>query len=280
MDLFLNSTQEPLYKCIICYNSYHLHCSSKISPLPKSVVKKKFTCGACMKGSSLIKQTESIKSLIPNRKSEGFPGFAHEESTKVEHKSTVDTKVKKVSFPKNRSSTSSKSSANDYKETNDIALNLDIKVEKKSPTPEIAELPKFTEEKLKVDAKSKKPIAVRTDLVRLAKVKKDNVRLECDEDKMDIEYDTKTAITPHESVPDVRKWDCDEVYTYFMGMTTPEFAQLLKDNQIDGDSILLIKRQDVLNRFNLKLGPALRLYSHIVALQYKNNNPILAWNEF
>lgn len=264
-----------------------MHCSSKISPLAKSVVKKKFTCGVCMKGSSLNKQTDSIKSLIPNRKSEGFPGFAHEESSKVEYKSAVEPKARKVFFippapRKNGSSTSSKSSVNDNKESNDIALNFDIKVEKKSPTPEqeVAEPIEFTEDQLKFDAKSKKPIAVRNDLVSLAKVKEDDIRLECDEDKMDIEYDTKTAVTPHESVPDVRKWDCDEVYTYFMGMTTPEFAQLLKDNQIDGDALLLIKREDVLNRFNLKLGPALRMYSHIVALQYKNNNPILAWNEF
>lgn len=47
-----------------------------------------------------------------------------------------------------------------------------------------------------------------------------------------------------------------------------------------GDALLLIRREDVLNRFSLKLGAALRLYTHIVELQYKNNNPIIAWNEF
>lgn len=233
-----------------------------------------------MKGSSLAKPAEQSKSLLIHRKSEGFPGFAHEE--KAEQKSNADTKGKRVSFPKDRSSTSSKSSVvNDHKGFNGIALDLDIKVEKKSPTPE-KELAdeEAHEPRLNADAKTKKSITIRKDLVQPAKIKPENVKPDSDDDKMDIEYDTKTAITPHESVPDVRKWDCDEVYTYFMGKTTPEFAQLLRDNQIDGDALLLIKREDVLNRFDLKLGPALRLYSHIVALQYKNNNPILAWNEF
>lgn len=99
-----------------------------------------------------------------------------------------------------------------------------------------------------------------------------------DDAKTEIIYNTKTAMTPHE-MPDVRKWDCDEVYTYFMGLTSAEYAHLFKEHQIDGDALLLIKREDVLNRFNLKLGPALRLYSLIVALQYKNNNPILTWRE-
>lgn len=99
------------------------------------------------------------------------------------------------------------------------------------------------------------------------------------EKRVDIRYDRRTQIRPHESIPDVKKWDCDEVYTYFMGTTTAEYAHLFRENQIDGDALLLIKREDVLNRFNLKLGPALRLYSHIVTLQYKNNNPILAWDE-
>lgn len=94
-----------------------------------------------------------------------------------------------------------------------------------------------------------------------------------------IAYDAASRVTPHENVPDCHQWDCDEVYTYFMGTATPEIAQLLKDNEIDGDALLLMKREDIL-RFDLKLGVALRLYAQIVSLQFKNNNPILVWNEF
>lgn len=159
---------------------------------------------------------------------------------------------------------------------NPIDFDLDIKQEVPSPLPDDAANHTESFE----DQTKPKIITVRKDLVGQTEAETDTKRTENHDDKMKIEYDTKTAITPHDSVPDVKKWDVDEVYTYFMGKTTPEYAQLLKHNQIDGDALLLIKREDVLNRFDLKLGPALRLYSHIVALQYKNNNPILAWNEF
>lgn len=94
-----------------------------------------------------------------------------------------------------------------------------------------------------------------------------------------LSYDKTNVFKPHENIPDVKKWDVDEVYTYFLGITSPEYAQKFRDHQIDGDALLLIKRKDVIDRFTLKLGPALRLYSHIASLQCKHNNPILAWNE-
>lgn len=37
--------------------------------------------------------------------------------------------------------------------------------------------------------------------------------------------------------------------------------------EIDGASLLLLQRNDVLSRFGLKLGPAMELYQRIVALQ-------------
>lgn len=82
-----------------------------------------------------------------------------------------------------------------------------------------------------------------------------------------------------ETIPDVRNWDSDEIFTYFMGTTTAEYAHIFKDHEIDGDALLLVSREDVLTKFNLKLGPALRLYSHILTLQFKNNNPIFGWDE-
>ncbi|XP_055297578.1 uncharacterized protein LOC129566069 [Sitodiplosis mosellana] len=283
---------EQLYKCILCLSSYHLHCSSKFAQLPKHVVKKKFTCGMCMKGLAAAKKPVEIspRSLIPNRKSEGFPGFPRNETVKVAPKPTVATKtIKKiVSFPIDSDATSNKTPSVDREtecsEQIDFQAELEIKREKSTPSPEreAARTEPFFG-RTSVESNGPMIISVRTDLVehqtKPTKIESDLVRPESDDEKMDIEYDTKTIIKPHESIPDVRKWDCDEVYTYFTAKA-PQFAQLLKDNQIDGDALLLIKREDVLNRFNLKLGPALRLYMHIVELQYKNNNPILAWNEF
>lgn len=263
-----------------------MDCSSQISPLPKSVVKKKFICGFCMKGATLPTQrVDPPKPVLPNRKSEGFPGFGHIETIRADQKSNDNTKFKKVvTIPKSREPTSTKSSPGGC--TNDVraAAKVDeVKVEKKSPTPE-QEIPFQMFEQNELINKS--PISVRTDLVQTTAPQQatnshaDEIKAENGDDQMTIQYDSKTVICPHESIPDVRKWDIDEVYTYFLAKDTPEFAQILRDHQIDGDALLLIKREDVLDRFNLKLGAALRLYAHIVSLQYKNNNPILAWNEF
>lgn len=256
MKFFIQFPQEELYKCTICLNSYHLQCSEKISPLQKNVSKKKFTCGECTKPSTTVKTFQPTRQLLVNRKSDGFPGFAHEDTRKVEKKSTVNVNPKPVT-----------------KIVSSASVLKDI-------VPEIKQEEEF---QIHDDRIQVKKISLRNDLFKIVDDCFDSVVNEQepknDEKKMDIEYDTKTAITPHDSVPDVRKWDCEEVYMYFT-VKTPEYAQLFKDNQIDGDALLLIKREDVLNRFSLKLGPALRVYSHIVALQYKNNNPILAWNEF
>ncbi|XP_031627097.1 supporter of activation of yellow protein [Contarinia nasturtii] len=271
---------EQLYKCIICLNSYHLHCSSKFAPLPKNVVKKKFTCGICTKGTTVSKPTiveSTTRSLIPNRKSDGFPGFAHEEATKIEVKtSTAVAKAKKaMSFPVNQTASQSSSNRTSNAESVEMKAESEIKKEKASPTPD-HDINNTESYEPPSQVENTKKIAVRKDLVEPTFMETD---VEMPESGAAFDYDTKTVITPHESVPDVKKWDCDEVCTYFMAIA-PQYVQLLKDNQIDGDALLLIRREDVLNRFSLKLGPALRLYTHIVELQYKNNNPILAWNEF
>lgn len=260
--------------------------------------KKKFTCGDCLKSASVhSKLIEPPKPALPNRKSEGFPGFAHMDTTKVDSKPKDNVTIKKiisVIIPQiNLSSTSTKPSSTLSKLSNNAKpaiaptapAKIDVKVEKKSPTPEI-ETPAIIDQNSSGETSPNKTISVRTDLIEpstsqaTAHTTEEKIKPENVDDHMDIDYDKRTVVTPHESIPDVRKWDIDEVYTYFLGKDTPEFAQILKEHQIDGDALLLIKREDVLDRFNLKLGAALRLYAHIVSLQYKNNNPILAWNEF
>lgn len=255
-----------------------------------------------MKAASVhTKPIEPPRPVLSNRKSEGFPGFGRVETTKTDHKPNDKPAIKKsILLPKYAQKPTSTNSSPGGGSSNDAtkATDIDVKAEKKSPTPEpeCAKSNSFNilehfQNFLKgvpnsTIAAPNSTISVRTDLVKPTASQQQLPPAESvasehgDDDQMDIKYDSKTAITPDESIPDVRKWDIDEVYTYFLGKYSPEFAQLLKDHQIDGDALLLIRREDVLNRFNLKLGAALRLYSYIVSIQYKNNNPILAWNEF
>lgn len=83
-------------------------------------------------------------------------------------------------------------------------------------------------------------------------------------------------IEPDPKVPDASKWSSDEVYEYFV-THFPTEAQKFREQEIDGVSLLLMKRSDVITGLNFKLGPALRIYKHIVMLQTKNTDPRLTW---
>ncbi|XP_056645491.1 uncharacterized protein LOC130450848 [Diorhabda sublineata] len=78
------------------------------------------------------------------------------------------------------------------------------------------------------------------------------------------------------SIPDATHWSADEVYEYF-AQYFPEEAKIFKEQEIDGRSLLLLKRIDVLTNLNLKLGPALKIYKHVVKLQVRRDDPKLYW---
>lgn len=306
--------QGNLFKCTLCFMSFHLECMQERS---RPVTKKKFKCDDCLAVEHDDENDEIIDRAVAVNKSDevaakktpgnGFAGFSQEETTKSNASShssssgcssnvraencltqqTHPEQHRKLSLPNSvgatlhRLTSSSKSATYDVQsilpfDTADIKsdlTNLKIEPEDRSPTPD--------QESNVSSVRLMKAIAHSIDAPNKSKSNIDSGESEPNEFEkfIDISYDHRTQLRPHESIPDVKKWDCDEVYTYFLGTTTAEYAHLFREHQIDGDALLLIKREDVLNRFNLKLGPALRLYSHIVTLQYKNNNPILAWDE-
>ncbi|XP_049538466.1 uncharacterized protein LOC125952795 [Anopheles darlingi] len=65
---------------------------------------------------------------------------------------------------------------------------------------------------------------------------------------------------------EIRRWTCDDVSSYF-SRYRQSWGDLFLEQEIDGASLLLLQRNDVLSRFGLKLGPAMELYQRIVALQ-------------
>ncbi|KAK9880062.1 hypothetical protein WA026_008576 [Henosepilachna vigintioctopunctata] len=78
------------------------------------------------------------------------------------------------------------------------------------------------------------------------------------------------------SIPDATHWTPDEVYQYFT-QYFPEEAKVFKEQEIDGRSLLLLRRLDVLTNLKLKLGPALKIYKHVVKLQVRRDDPKLYW---
>ncbi|XP_054274948.1 uncharacterized protein LOC128994415 [Macrosteles quadrilineatus] len=81
-----------------------------------------------------------------------------------------------------------------------------------------------------------------------------------------------------DSIPDAKHWTNNQVYQYFCTHFKPEIAQAFKEQDIDGQSLLLMKRMDVLTSLNLKLGPALKVYGHVRKLQTRKSHIKILWS--
>lgn len=94
--------------------------------------------------------------------------------------------------------------------------------------------------------------------------------------------------TPHEIVskssdglPDVTEWSGHDVAEYFhnkLGFSKRD-AALFRDEEIDGEALMIMKRSDIVNsKFsNIKLGTAIKFWSQILRLQTRSNDPTQAW---
>ncbi|KAL3869036.1 hypothetical protein ACJMK2_041780 [Sinanodonta woodiana] len=67
--------------------------------------------------------------------------------------------------------------------------------------------------------------------------------------------------------PDASEWTVGDVTNFFKELGFEEQAQAFKDQEIDGQSLLLMKRSDVLTGLSIRLGPALKIYQHVMKLQ-------------
>ena len=65
-------------------------------------------------------------------------------------------------------------------------------------------------------------------------------------------------------------WTANDVSDYFIKIGFPDQAPVFIREEIDGTSLLLLKRSDVIEGLSLKLGPAVKLYEQIAKLQNTN----------
>ncbi|XP_061636798.1 sterile alpha motif domain-containing protein 13 isoform X2 [Phyllopteryx taeniolatus] len=69
-------------------------------------------------------------------------------------------------------------------------------------------------------------------------------------------------------LPDPANWAVADVVNYFKATGFEEQAAAFQDQEIDGKSLLLMTRNDVLTGLSIKLGPALKIYEyHVKPLQ-------------
>lgn len=64
-------------------------------------------------------------------------------------------------------------------------------------------------------------------------------------------------------------WSVGDVSDFLDFVGFPPESSVFRDQEIDGKSLLLLKRDDVINGLSLKLGPALKIYSLINHLQHR-----------
>lgn len=67
--------------------------------------------------------------------------------------------------------------------------------------------------------------------------------------------------------PDATNWSIDDVANFLISAGFSEQAEVFREQEIDGKSLLLMKRSDVLTGMSLKLGPALKIHRHVQRLQ-------------
>ncbi|XP_010885023.1 sterile alpha motif domain-containing protein 13 [Esox lucius] len=69
-------------------------------------------------------------------------------------------------------------------------------------------------------------------------------------------------------MPDPADWAVTDVVNYFKAAGFEEQATAFGNQEIDGKSLLLMTRNDVLTGLSIKLGPALKIYEyHVKPLQ-------------
>ncbi|XP_054159837.1 bromodomain adjacent to zinc finger domain protein 1A-like [Oppia nitens] len=80
------------------------------------------------------------------------------------------------------------------------------------------------------------------------------------------ESSSNTNLSPKPAISP-QKWTVEEVETFIRDSGFPSESLIFKEQEIDGRSLLLLRRMDVLTGLSLKLGPALKIYNHISRLQ-------------
>ena len=66
---------------------------------------------------------------------------------------------------------------------------------------------------------------------------------------------------------EVARWDAEEVETFFIQKEMPDEGAILRKEQVDGLSLLLLQRNDVIHGLGFRVGPALKVYRLIYELQ-------------
>ncbi|XP_041861701.1 sterile alpha motif domain containing 1a isoform X2 [Melanotaenia boesemani] len=80
--------------------------------------------------------------------------------------------------------------------------------------------------------------------------------------------DDEVSVKKEKMSQNLLQWTVADVASYFSAAGFPEQAMAFRTQEIDGKSLLLMQRSDVLTGLSIRLGPALKIYErHVKVLQ-------------
>ncbi|KAI4904789.1 hypothetical protein NFI96_016108 [Prochilodus magdalenae] len=79
------------------------------------------------------------------------------------------------------------------------------------------------------------------------------------------------SVKTEEIAQDPLQWSVADVVSYFTAVGFPEQAVAFRTQEIDGKSLLLMQRSDVLTGLSIRLGPALKIYEHHVKVLQRSH---------
>lgn len=96
------------------------------------------------------------------------------------------------------------------------------------------------------------------------------------------DYEKPTLPRAIAALPDVKTWTSLNVYDHFVGklnFSKQDCARIFIEEEIDGEALILLKRNDIVTeKFSkLKLGTALKIWTKIQQIQTRSTDPSQSW---
>ncbi|XP_016981164.1 histone-lysine N-methyltransferase 2D [Drosophila rhopaloa] len=278
-----NVRGRDLAICSTCVDAYHADCNDPTIKQTKSVeTNPNWKCFRCEASNSGNNTSPSSEEQTGNRKSNA----SREDQPVAARKSNAGRKKRVQSDPTGQ----------------EKPAKIE-KLGKRSPPLKIEEK-KEKKEHNEEEEQREQPVVVKVEKVedeedREKETEKETEKGTKKEEKEPIQPETREEPEPHlESFPSrltppppaavdspvniksqpVSSWSVEQVVG-FVARHYPKEANVFRYQDIDGASLLLLTRQDVMNGFGLKLGPALRVFELVMSLQSRSDDVRLAWFE-
>ncbi|XP_039500034.1 histone-lysine N-methyltransferase 2D [Drosophila santomea] len=262
-----NVRGRDLSICSSCVEAFHPDCNDPTLKQSKSVDNNpKWRCFRCEASNSGNNTSPSSEEQTAGRKST----TGREDQPVVPRKSNAGRKKRVQSEPTGQE----KPAKIEKIAKRSPPLKTDEKSEKKEEKREY----KKEEETEEIQVKVEKVEPVEMESVQIENQPENQI-----EPKQEAPPSRLTPIAAVDSPVEMKgqpvsSWSVEQV-VHFVAKHYPKEANVFRYQDIDGASLLLLTRQDVMNGFGLKLGPALRVFELVMSLQSRSDDVRLAWLE-